>query len=137
MEYGEQVCGIIENSVAKKAVGHGELCFDEIGYNKSFLGEDYEVSLLSLSESMIEDTAKMQDGNYVLDYVHFSLVMKHSRGLAYFTAVNIDGKNYVKIPRGKDAWRFDSRIDENSQRKITMKVQNNYKYSRKQTFIDI
>ena len=57
----------------------------------------------------------MQDGNYVLDYVHFSLVMKHSRGLAYFTAVNIDGKNYVKIPRGKDAWRFDSRIDENSQ----------------------
>lgn len=104
----------IKSEIRDNNIGQ-EPCSDEIGYNKSFLGEDYEVPLPSLSESMIEDTAKMQDGNYVLDYVHFSLVMKHSRGLAYFTAVNIDGKNYVKIPRGKDAWRFDSRIDENSQ----------------------
>lgn len=88
---------------------------DEMGYNKFFLGKNYEVPLPALSEDMAEDTAKLKDGSYVLDYTHFSLVMKRSRGLAYFTAVNIDGKNYVKIPRGKDNWVFDPRIEEKYQ----------------------
>lgn len=85
------------------------------GYDPLFLGKEHKVSLPSLSQEMKEDTAKMKNGGYVLNYVHFSVVMKRSRGLAYFTAVNIDGKNYVKIPRGRDVWRFDPRIEEKYQ----------------------
>ena len=57
---------------------------NEMGYNKFFLGKNYEVPLPALSEAMAEDTAKLKDGSYVLDYTHFSLVMKRFRGLAYF-----------------------------------------------------
>lgn len=85
------------------------------GYDALFLGKKYKVPLPSLSEAMEKDTARMKNGGYVLDYVHFSVVMKRSRGLAYFTAVNIDGKHYVKIPRGIDSWRFDPRIEEKYQ----------------------
>lgn len=60
---------------------------------------------------MEKDVSRMKDGNYVLDYVHFSIVMCKSRGLAYFTAVNIDGENLVKIKRSDDDWRFDTRIN--------------------------
>ena len=64
---------------------------------------------------MQEDVTKMDDGNYVLDYTHFSIVMCKSRCLAYFTAVNIDGKTKVDIKRAGDNWRFDSRIREEYQ----------------------
>ncbi len=85
------------------------------GYNASFLGKEYEIGLPKLSDEMKEDVTKMKNGNYVLDYVHFSIVMCRSRGLAYFTAVNIDGKQKVDIKRGGDKWRFDERISEEYQ----------------------
>ena len=83
---------------------------EPLGYNPLFLGKDYEVPLPILSKEMEKDTAKTEDGNYVLDYMHFSIVMKKSRGLAYFTAVNIDGTDEVKIKRTADNWKFDPRI---------------------------
>lgn len=88
---------------------------EPLGYNPLFLGKDYEISLPKLSKEMEKDTAKTEDGNYVLDYIHFSIVMKKSRGLAYFTAVNIDGTDAVKIRRTADNWKFDPRISQNYQ----------------------
>lgn len=85
------------------------------GYDPLFLGADYEVQLPKLSENMEKDAAKTKDGGYVLDYTHFSIVMKKSRGLAYFTAVNIDAGAEVKISRTADKWKFDSRISEKEQ----------------------
>lgn len=85
------------------------------GYDEKFLGDDYAICLPQLSKVMKEDVSRKNNGNYVLDYVHFSIVMCRSRGLAYFTAVNIDAKQRVKIPRGRDNWRFDSRISEKDQ----------------------
>lgn len=93
----------------------GDYVFSGKGYDPSFLGSKYKVSLPKLSKSMQEDVTKMDDGNYVLDYTHFSIVMCKSRCLAYFTAVNIDGKTKVDIKRAGDNWRFDSRIDEKFQ----------------------
>lgn len=93
----------------------GDYVFSGKGYDPSFLGSKYKVSLPKLSKSMQEDVTKMNDGNYVLDYTHFSIVMCKSRCLAYFTAVNIDGKTKVDIKRAGDNWRFDSRIDEKFQ----------------------
>ena len=88
---------------------------EPLGYNPLFLGKDYEVPLPTLSKEMEKDTAKTEDGNYVLDYMHFSIVMKKSRGLAYFTAVNIDGTDEVKIKRTADKWKFDPRISKDYQ----------------------
>lgn len=88
---------------------------EPLGYNPLFLGKDYEIPLPKLSKEMEKDTAKTEDGNYVLDYIHFSIVMKKSRGLAYFTAVNIDGTDEVKIKRSADNWKFDPRISRDYQ----------------------
>ncbi len=85
------------------------------GYDPLFLGADYQVALPQLSNSMKEDVSKLKDGSFVLDYVHFSIVMCKSRGLAYFTGVNIDGNAKVHIDREGDRWRFDKRIDEKYQ----------------------
>ena len=88
---------------------------EPLGYNPLFLGKDYKVPLPRLSKEMQKDTAKTEDGSYVLDYMHFSIVMKKSRGLAYFTAVNIDGTDEVKIKRSADNWKFDPRISRDYQ----------------------
>lgn len=85
------------------------------GYHEKFLGNGYDVKLPQLSKAMKEDVSRKNNGNYVLDYVHFSIVMCRSRGLAYFTAVNIDAAQKVKIPRKGDNWRFDPRISEKDQ----------------------
>lgn len=85
------------------------------GYVEEFLGSGYQVNLPQLSKTMKEDVTRKKNGNYVLDYTHFSIVMCRSRGLAYFTAVNINGNQRIKIKRGNDNWRFDTRISESDQ----------------------
>lgn len=87
----------------------------EDGYNNVFLGSDYKVELPKLSAEMEKDVSRMDNGNYVLDYTHFSIVMCRSRCLAYFTAVNIDGKQAVNVKRAGDSWNFDPRIPKNVQ----------------------
>lgn len=85
------------------------------GYDSAFLGSKYKVDLPKLSTEMEKDVSRMDNGSYVLDYTHFSIVMCRSRCLAYFTAVNIDGKQAVNIKRGGDSWNFDPRIPKNVQ----------------------
>lgn len=80
------------------------------GFDPLFLGEDYPLALPQLSEEMAEDSAKLKDGSNILHYVHFSVVMRQSRGLAYFTAVNIDGNTIRREIRRIDKWSLDSRI---------------------------
>lgn len=82
----------------------------EDGYDSTFLGLEYNVELPKLSEDMKKDVSRKEDGGYVLDYTHFSIVMCRSRCLAYFTAVNIDGNQAQNIKRSGDTWVFDSRI---------------------------
>ncbi|MDO4792835.1 MAG: DNA/RNA non-specific endonuclease [Filifactor alocis] len=88
---------------------------NDSGYNSAFLGLKHRVDLPRLSTEMEKDVSRMDNGSYVLDYTHFSIVMCRSRCLAYFTAVNIDGKQAVNIKRGGDSWNFDSRIPKNVQ----------------------
>ncbi|MDO5708425.1 MAG: DNA/RNA non-specific endonuclease [Andreesenia angusta] len=82
----------------------------ESGYDEEFLGNDYIVELPKLSNSMVEDAARTKEGNYVLDYMHFSIAMSRSRGLAFYTAVNIDGNQLKRVKRS-DKWEYDNRID--------------------------
>ncbi|EJU21549.1 DNA/RNA non-specific endonuclease [Peptoanaerobacter stomatis] len=87
----------------------------DVGYDSTFLGLDYKVDLPGLSEEMKKDVSYMDNGSYVLDYTHFSIVMCRSRCLAYFTAVNIDGNQAKNIKRSGDSWNFDPRIPTDAQ----------------------
>lgn len=79
------------------------------GYNPRFLGT--RVNLPKLSAQQQADAAQRLDGRGIeLDYVHFSVVMSRRRRLAYFTAVNIDGRKRQKITRDRDVWYYDPRL---------------------------
>ena len=79
------------------------------GYEPDFLGP--AVELPTLSPAQLADIAPRIDGRgHILEYVHFSVVMCKSRRLAYFTAVNIDGRKIKTIKRDRDVWYFDPRL---------------------------
>ena len=79
------------------------------GYEPDFLGP--VVGLPRLTPEQLADAAPRLDGRgHVLEYVHFSVVMSQSRRLAYYTAVNIDGRKTKTIKRDDDVWYFDPRI---------------------------
>lgn len=80
------------------------------GYDTQFLGVDYEVPHPIFPSDLEQDIAQLKDGSNVLHYTHFSIVMSKSRRLAYYTVVNIDGNQLMKIGR-KDKWYLDSRIE--------------------------
>jgi endonuclease G len=50
-----------------------------------------------------------------LKYTNFSIVMSKSRGLAFYTAVNIDGSKLEPLDRKNDVWYYDSRIEKKFQ----------------------
>ncbi|KAA0966771.1 endonuclease [Sporosarcina sp. ANT_H38] len=81
-----------------------------IGYDTQFLGSDYEVPHPMFRSDLEQDIAQLKDGSNVLNYTHFSIVMSKSRRLAYYTVVNIDGNQLMKIGRN-DKWYLDSRIE--------------------------
>jgi endonuclease G, mitochondrial len=79
------------------------------GYNPLFLGT--QVPIPKLTPAQRKNVAR-QGKSLTLDYTHFSICMNQQRRLAFFTAVNIDGGNLIKIIRKRDKWVFDSRINE-------------------------
>ena len=81
------------------------------GYDPFFLGESHSVSTPAFGDNLKDDLAPLLSGGQVLNYTHFSIVMSKSRRLAYYTAVNIDGKQQKEIRRTKDNWYFDSRME--------------------------
>ena len=65
------------------------------GYSPTFLGTGpLRVDLPKMPAWMEEDTVRLisDPDDYLLKYQHFSIVMSASRGLAIYTAVNIDGR---------------------------------------------
>lgn len=79
------------------------------GYENGFLG--VTVNLPTLSPELLADVAPRLDGRgHVLEYVHFSVVMNKRRRLAFYTAVNIDGRKIKTIKRDRDVWYFDPRV---------------------------
>ena len=53
--------------------------------------------------------------SYELPYHHFSVAFHRKRRLAYFTAVNIDGRTPLREKREADKWSYDPRIDKDEQ----------------------
>jgi endonuclease G len=87
------------------------------GYNANFLGTGTKrVALPQLSAALKAKAAENSEAtgadNYLIPYHHFTIVMNRERKLAFYTAVNIDGKKHFSIKRETDRWIMDPRIDD-------------------------
>jgi len=86
------------------------------GYDPSFLGTgDHEIPLPALPDALLADAAinsRAAEGAepHELPYHHFSVILNGRRRLAFFTAVNIDGRSSLRPSREKDRWFFDPRV---------------------------
>jgi len=93
------------------------------GYDPDFLGTGgRRVPLPRLSgelkaKAAVNREARDGEDKYVLPYHHYSVVMNRERRLAFFSAVNINGKIIYRFNRkeDKDKWYFDTRLDEGEQ----------------------
>ncbi len=87
---------------------------DRDGYQVDFLGDDeLRVPLPRLNELQARDVAITNDGESVLKYRHFSVVMSKRRRLAYYSAANVDGSN-LRRPR-RVGFKIDPRLDREQQ----------------------
>jgi endonuclease G len=87
------------------------------GYRKTFLGSKNPVKLPVLNSKQKKDLVRYGENKYVLDYIHYSVVMSKMRRFAYFSAVNIDGTKWVDNDR-TGTWRRDARIKEQFGREL-------------------
>ena len=83
------------------------------GYDPRFLIDEAiidEVALPILNDDQNDDAVKIGDTS-VIKYVNYSLQLSIAHKFPYYTASNIDGILFKKVPR-KDNWRKDRRIQE-------------------------
>ncbi len=86
------------------------------GFDVEFLRPgklDGRVFLPTLSGTLAAQAAPLlgaKKGN-VLDYHHYSVVLHKARRFAIYSAASIDFSGRFAIPRNKDVWRVDPRID--------------------------
>jgi DNA/RNA endonuclease G (NUC1) len=91
------------------------------GYDPEFLGAGaLRVPLPELSSSQKADAARVSNPEpeaspFELKYHHFSVVVNGKRRMAFFTAVNIDGRLARLVRRALDKWVFDPRIRRDEQ----------------------
>jgi len=84
------------------------------GYDVNFL--EKKVPLPSIPDNLKDDVVKLKNSNSEeLKYTNFSVVLSKSRGLAFYTAVNIDGSELQQLERKNDVWYYDPRIERNFQ----------------------
>jgi endonuclease G len=88
---------------------------DRRGYEPTFLGNGARrVSLPRLSAAQRQKAAVNRQANghdeVLLPYHHFTLVMNRERRLAFYTAVNIDGRITHNFTREADRWSPDPRL---------------------------
>ena len=94
---------------------------DRQGYDPQFLGAAgvSAVPLPALAAELVPlaaiNSLATGEPRYVLPYHHFSVVLNKQRGLAFYTAVNIDGASGVRLRREPDRWSFDPRVPQDQQ----------------------
>jgi endonuclease G, mitochondrial len=84
------------------------------GYDPRFLANLDGTNLVAMPiihEDLNTDIFKTSEFlTGVIPYINYSVVISSSRRFAYFSASNIDGLAFKKVPR-KDYWRDDKRVD--------------------------
>lgn len=86
------------------------------GFDVDFLRPgklDGRVFLPALNDKLAAQAAPLLGANKgnVLDYHHYSVVLHKARRFAIYSAASIDFSGRFAIPRGKDVWRVDPRVD--------------------------
>jgi len=85
------------------------------GYDPQFLGFPLPLPELTGAVRRFGAVATLLDDSSELKYTHFSVVMCAPRRLAFVTAVNIDGKESRSLPRDRDVWFYDPRLERSLQ----------------------
>lgn len=84
-----------------------------IGYDKNYLGEEFEFDLPTITNEHQSNIAyPLNDGDPILKYPNYSLVMSKQTRQAFYSAANADFNRNHGDGR---SFRFDRRIDEDHQ----------------------
>lgn len=83
------------------------------GYLEQFIF-GHEVPLPKLNLQQTGDLVLDVEGNQVVKYINYSLQLSKSHRFPFYTATNIDGLMFKKVPR-RDYWRKDPRLPKESQ----------------------
>ncbi|WP_353148565.1 DNA/RNA non-specific endonuclease [Chryseobacterium sp.] len=83
------------------------------GYDPDFI-TGKTVGLPILNDEQQQDIVVDLEGNRVIHYINYSLQLSAYHKFPYYTASNIDGLKFKKVPR-KDNWRKDPRISKDLQ----------------------
>ncbi len=83
------------------------------GYDEKFISNQ-TVPLPKLSQEQSADLAFDDEGNDVIKYINYSLQQSASHKFPFYTATNVDGIQFKKVPR-KDNWRKDKRLSKEFQ----------------------
>lgn len=86
-----------------------------LGYDASFLSEDFPLEdFLGCKKG---EVAPLKDdpSKFILDYLHFSVILHKDRKFPIMTAVNIFGEQLKHPGSRSDSWRWDIRVDEEYQ----------------------
>ena len=102
----------VDDPVAIEAPALPEDYENRKGYVAEFLGDEYVVELPKVVRNK-SDILKWGDGQTVLPYEHFSVVMNAKRRQCFFSACNINGARSKSSKR--TAWRYDPRIPQEKQ----------------------
>lgn len=78
------------------------------GYDENFILNN-NISLPKLNDEQINDVVRDEDGNDIIKYINYSLQLSATHKFPFYTATNIDGLLFKKVPR-KDNWRNDERV---------------------------
>lgn len=72
------------------------------GYRENFLGRKKALHVPLPKVTDMDLVSKLDDGDHVIPYEHFSIVMHRHRRLALFTAANVDGRPKYREPEPGD-----------------------------------
>lgn len=83
------------------------------GYDEKFI-PNQTVPLPKLNQEQSEDLVSDNEGHKIIKYINYSLQQSAFYKFPFYTATNIDGIQFKKVPR-KDNWRKDTRISKEFQ----------------------
>lgn len=86
---------------------------ERLGYNKTFLGEDYFIELPKINSKDLNLDMVLNNGE-VFNFTHFSLIMHKVLKSAIYVAYNVDKASLKNIKR-KDYWHYDEKIGKENQ----------------------
>ncbi len=85
---------------------------ERTGYDPAFLGDDAMVPLPEITAGVDDIFRLNEHGDAELRYWTYSVVINARRGLAFFSAANLDNNTLGEENRKGDPWTRDPRVDD-------------------------